>query len=254
MATPAALTAAGAGSLLEGFGTAVSSLFGGRGKRGASWQDQIGINTLAMREHWQELMNNAKKHGISPLVALGAQPYQPPYQSGTPIGGDSRPDVGGAIANLGQGISRASLVGADNLERRLAELQLKNAELQNDYLTVQIAGAQRRLNNTGLPPAIDIIPHEIISKNPADSGIPAGQPSGFMVYDLGDGQTIELPFSEEGPSEALENLPFPIKQFKTFELYVKRNRAQHDIRTKGFLKSIEHLKSKKPKQRRWYSK
>jgi len=92
---------------------------------------------------------DAKKAGIHPLYALGAQTHSfAPVQS---FAGDS-------IASMGQSIGRAVDAHRTNSERldgftkASQSLQLENAKLNNDLLKQQLASNQATLNQPGTPP------------------------------------------------------------------------------------------------------
>nr|QJB19854.1 MAG: DNA pilot protein [Microvirus sp.] len=93
---------------------------------------------------------DAKKAGIHPLYALGAQTHSfAPVQS---FAGDS-------IASMGQSIGRAVDSYSDKSQRADAftkasqALQLENNKLNNDLLKQQIASNTATLNQPGTPPA-----------------------------------------------------------------------------------------------------
>lgn len=93
---------------------------------------------------------DAKKAGIHPLYALGAQTH-----SFTPV----HTGLGSSLADAGQSIGRAVDAYADR-DNRLdgfvkasQALQLERGKLENDLLKVQIASAGATLTQPGTPPA-----------------------------------------------------------------------------------------------------
>lgn len=80
-------------------------------------------------------VEDAKRAGIHPLFALGAQTH-----SFAPVNaGDT--SIGPGLANMGQDLSRAihSTRTQSERESAMADLQLENQKLQNEYLLAQIA-------------------------------------------------------------------------------------------------------------------
>jgi hypothetical protein len=246
--TAAAVGGSTAGSFLSSIGGSLASnilggAFGGKKKRGPSPEDMIGYNSMERWQAYDDNVNLAKKHGFHPLAALGLQP------SGGRVVGSST----GSIE--GQNLGRALASGIEGYrEKQLGALAVERAKLENDLLRTQITNVNRQVGDAPNPVGDDKIleqPHKVVSKKGSDHGLAAGKPPAFVTYDLGNGQSIELPFSEEGPSEALENLPFPIKQLKAAELYGKRYKNKHD---KWVNKKVpSHVKGKVPKALYKYS-
>lgn len=143
----------GAGSFLGGLG------IGGKQKRpsyrpymkamglpkGASLVD---AQKLQIQGDFDARMAAAQKHGLHPLTALGVSTSQASPTAYLP--GSSGPDLNA----MGQGIDRMANVGRSGLQRQLDELALEQAKLSNDYLKVQIAGAQKAIASTGATPAM----------------------------------------------------------------------------------------------------
>jgi len=229
------ITAAG----LSGFGQAagglasIASAFGLGQNDGPSFQTQLNDNLTATRKitraqnyHALEArIEAAKANGLHPLTAVGGGTTAGSMQA---VYKDKGPD----LDKLGQGIDRALNAGRNATQRKLDELALEKAGLENDYLRTQIAGSQAAISGTAGTVAIrsnsddtgnvELVPHKQTSKHADDSGRAAGLPPAFVRYDVGNGQTIELPYSEEGPSEALENMPIGLDYLKAAELYGKR--------------------------------
>lgn len=86
---------------------------------------------------------DAQAAGIHPLYAMGANThsFSPSYV------GDS--SMGGWLADTGQNISRAIAAGSTASERKLSDLQLEHARLQNDYLRERILSEQRQRSQVG---------------------------------------------------------------------------------------------------------
>lgn len=93
---------------------------------------------------------DAKKAGIHPLYALGAQTHSfAPVQAG-----------GSGFSEMGQSVGRAIDAYRDRGERldgftkASQSLQLENGKLQNDLLRQQLASNQATLNQAGNPPPV----------------------------------------------------------------------------------------------------
>lgn len=122
-------------------------------RKNLAWQKKFAQRGIRWRT------KDARRAGVSPLVALGAQTmsFAPSFVSGNP--GDGLIQGAGyeakGLESLGQGFSRA--IGAfdepedrnDAYMRALQGLQLENAALQNQYLASQIA----QNTQAGNPPA-----------------------------------------------------------------------------------------------------
>ena len=170
--------AGGIGQFLGGLG----SVFGGK-KKGPSHADQLAFNNQIVRGTIANTVGAAKEAGIHPLAALGINPAS---GAGFQIGNDSTgPDIGSAIANMGQGIGRAT-AAYQSKEQRLMEqasatLSLENQQLQNDRLRSEI----RLINQPATPPPI---------------------PNAFQDYRMPDGSLITG--KSEGASQGFEDLFF----------------------------------------------
>lgn len=116
-------------------------------------------------------VEDAKKAGIAPLAALGAQTH-----SFSPASVGVTPDLGmaNAAANMGQDISRAVHATRTGPERAMAVLQLENQKLQNDYLRSQIA----KMNSSQVGPGL-----------PSNSGLPGS----LLGSGQGDAYVVEKP-------------------------------------------------------------
>lgn len=142
------------GSVASGLGAlggAIGGLFGGGGSKGSA-ADLLG-RQMDRQEIWnkhqvQWRVEDAKKAGIHPLYALGAQISTPQVPS---VVGDSGSSFSDRLSSAGQDIGRAAdalLGGKARMAARLDALALERGELENDLLRSQIA----RLNAPGHPP------------------------------------------------------------------------------------------------------
>lgn len=237
-------------ALISGGTQILGGLFGGKSKKGPSPEEQIALNRMAQIGEFDTKMELSKKHGIHPLTMLGAPAYSGP--SIQMNGAKEKPGVD--FNALGQGIDRLANVGRNQTQRKLDELALEQASLSNDYLRVQIAGAQKAITQSGasapfgnmdssgnasplLPirpnSSVRVVKDEQITKNSSDSGKTAGNHAGFMTLDLGGGYTAEVPKSDEW-AESIGEMPVWYKYPKIAEIAGKR--TAHKIREKKYSK------------------
>ena len=88
-----------------------------------------------------------KKYGLHPTVLLGQGGGQSAtFQSG---GGNSWNP-----AEIGQGVDRALNAGRTGVQRKLDELALEKAGLENDYIRTQIAASQKAIATSGATVAL----------------------------------------------------------------------------------------------------
>lgn len=148
-----------------------SSLIGGlMGNARAEKNDAMQREFAQSGIQWK--VEDAKKAGIHPLAALGAQTvsYQP-QQIGT--------DLSTGVAQMGQDISRAvdatrTTTGrAGAVAKTIEDLNLTKMGLENELLATQIA----KLRQAGHPPPMP---------GPGDDiSLIAGQPSAISIDDFG---------------------------------------------------------------------
>lgn len=170
-------------SFLGGLISAGASLLGGAlsNKNKSDTADQ----NIAMQKEFaqngiQWRVEDAKKAGIAPLAALGANTV-----SFSPIDvGDT--SFGPAISDMGQNIGRAvdaSMDAGSRQQTRMNDLQIENQELQNDALRLQIAGAAGSISRASNPPMASAVdPFEL----------PGQTQSGFKV------SPVDIPATPSG--------------------------------------------------------
>jgi len=130
--------------ILGAAGSVIGSIFG------KSEADQnVKMQKQFAQQGIQWKVADAKKAGIHPLYALGAQTHSfAPVQTG----------ISENMASAGQSLGRAVDAYRSNGERldgftkASQSLQLENNKLQNDLLKQQIASNQATLNQAGAPP------------------------------------------------------------------------------------------------------
>lgn len=97
-------------------------------------------------------VNDAKRAGIHPLYALGAQTtsYSP-----VTVGNTADTSMGSAIAAAGQDISRAALAGSTDKQRvSVYEKTLQSLSLEREHLNNQLLRSQIAKTNAQLPPPV----------------------------------------------------------------------------------------------------
>jgi len=206
------------------------------GNDGPSFRTQLNDSRTAQHKLIQgeiaSKIKAAKDNKIHPLTILGA-----PLTTGAPVFNSNKSD------NMGQNIASSLAKGiSDRLspeaktQRELDALALERARLENDLLKSQITRINEPSTGTRTTDP-DILPHKRVTnelpysdfKNSGDTGIASGKPPATIAYDTGAGTAVELPYSEEGPSEALESLPFGFNHAKFAEIMIKRGFAKSKI-------------------------
>lgn len=140
------------GSIISGIGNLVGGLFGSNAAEKANKQN-IKLQKQFAQEGIQWKVADAKKAGIHPLYALGAQTASfAPSSVGDPLGG--------AISDMGQNIGRAvdaaSSSGDRVVNKAITALQLERAGLENELLRSQIARERGQLG-PGFPGTATLI-------------------------------------------------------------------------------------------------
>lgn len=158
-------------ALISAGSSLLGSVFGGKSK-GPTLTDINDANARQEDMLFDVKMQNAKEHGIHPLVALGIPP-----QGGAVFGyggQDQGPNKFDKIAEMGQGISRAAHAWMTRGEREMskmsAELSLENQALQNDRLRSEIA----LLKQPGSPPGTSLYGNEADARYPSQAQMPLG--------------------------------------------------------------------------------
>lgn len=194
------------------------------------------MNSMIDQISFDGRMQSAAKHGLHPLTVLGV-----PTSGSSPtayLPGSSGPDLNA----MGQGIDRMANAGRSQVQRKLDELNLEHATLSNDYLRVQIAGAQKAISRSGATIPLDgtsptgnnsprlslastagvsVVNDEQTAKSSKDSGTTAGNHAAMMKLDLGNGMTAEVPKSDQW-AESLGELPIWYAWPKMAEIAAKR--------------------------------
>lgn len=177
--------------------SAASSLIGGLfGQSKAKQQENVQREFAKNAIQWK--VEDAKKAGVSPLYALGANTV-----AYNPISVGS--DLASGITNAGQDISRAVTAGMSGRERlstydaTVQSLNVRRMELENDLLASQIA----RINQAGgTPPMPSDRPGLAL---PSGDVLPVGP--GASHQDL-ENEYGELPNVESGYRYVRDRVPY----------------------------------------------
>lgn len=184
------------GSIISGVGSLVGGILGGNSQDDANeanlaWQREMATSGVQMR------VRDAKRAGISPLAAMGANLMSPsPVVVGSPLG-DSLERMG---QNVGRAVAATSSVG----ERAMAGLQLERGALENELLRLQVKREQSAQIGPGFP--IETVPHRIVATEPGKITAEAGAVPGVQYERTEDGGLVPLPSSSI--TESIEDNPF----------------------------------------------
>lgn len=175
-------------------------------------------------------VEDAKKAGIHPLAALGAQTHSPSssYIGASPV------SMGDSISNMGQDISRAMLAKATPEEKQLANIQLSSAklDLEGKAIDNQIRASQLRklqANPPGLPSAMgqpipgqgdgayNVTPSVITASDGQDLAKEAGMLNDYTIARTSTGL---VPVPSKDMKERIEDsvfleLPWAMRHFVT---------------------------------------
>lgn len=176
---------------------------------------------------------DAKAAGLHPLHALGASTAS--YTPSISV----TDGLGNAMSEAGQGLGRAINAQQTQSERSLQQAQLAHLEAQTrkeDAMSAYYASeasrtAQASRQTAAMPEAVtsasiqtrplsslpnyadavNIEPNKIVSRNSQKPATAAGNNPFFSEFQLRDEKNrqpvmIELPYTEEGPGEAMENI------------------------------------------------
>lgn len=169
------------GPIISAIGNVAGGLIGSDSARSASNQ-AFDRQVMFAKKGIQWRVEDAKKAGVHPLFALGAQTHSyTPATVGDPLGQ--------AVANMGQDIGRAVDANSTHAQR-LAEATVKNMELRNNLIEGQIAEQARRITGPAVPtfdqrwliPGQGEAPRGVISIRPG----PTSSARGATVTDYPD--------------------------------------------------------------------
>lgn len=177
--------------------------------------------------------------GLHPLFALsGAGATFTPSPSAVNFGdmgagmrARSREQMGDALARAGQDVARAVAAGqtTEQRQRAVAELKVMEARADNDfaqaaYWRSKASGLTSNANPVdimqGTPNVEGAVPHghffdrsrirpsDVFSRSSNDPSAAAGTGPFWRSYQLTrHGFVVDLPWSEEGPSETMQDMP-----------------------------------------------
>jgi hypothetical protein len=136
-------------------------------------------------------LKDAKRHGIHPLAALGAQTYNasPTMVGGTPISG-----YGDSMASMGQDIGRAIMAQTTPQERKLVDLQLRSAKADTEMKELELTSARRRLTGQIAPSTgVETVPSRITAHEKGRKSKEAGSLPSFTFINNPDGSKTPVP-------------------------------------------------------------
>lgn len=172
-------------------------------------------------------VEDAKAAGLHPLFALGGATtsYSPTSYVGD--GGRDSGGLGEAISGMGQNVSRAvqAQETAPQREQRVMGLQLQASQIrENDaralYYQNEAARSSQSGGGTTAFPVADLYaglrgnqivskPDEVKTTRSDDPSMTAGTHAAMQEYVMTpSGLKMRLPQSDEGPGEAMENVPW----------------------------------------------
>jgi hypothetical protein len=218
------------GSVISG-GASIAGGLLGRSK-GRSRQSAREGAVEDARYFYHTVTKEAPKYGIHPLYAMG---HTPNYTPSATVGDKS--SLGAGLAAAGQDIGNAISKKLDTQSKRLIEANIEltkqkaatEATLQGYYAS---KSAQTRNAHNSSKSEVSVIPYDEgrkvkvenledyydsaviqkdnqISKASTFPSSTSGTHAGLKEYDNPlNGKKIMLPYSEEGPAEALESTPF----------------------------------------------
>lgn len=135
------------GALISAGSQVIGGLLGS-GKNNHAGRDQRQAISYANRSAILDKVAAAKEAGISPLYALGA----PTISATSQVGEGGGNGLGQTLAGMGQDIGRAVAAQQTDLERKVQQLTLDKAALENDYLRAQINSVRVRTIRESGPP------------------------------------------------------------------------------------------------------
>lgn len=178
-------------------------------------------------------VEDAKAAGLHPVFALtgGGAAYSP----SSVVGDVPEARFGKALSNMGQNITRAALAEQTEQQREEHKMRMALMQAQIDEMDARTFGLysaqattqQGNLASAGFPeiqtqPFVrgsveqrhldDVIapkPDEVVSRRSENQSLTSGEHAAWREYQITqDGTKVQLPYSEEGPGEALENIPW----------------------------------------------
>lgn len=172
-------------------------------------------------------VEDAKAAGLHPLYAVGAAGAS--YSPSISVTGGT----GEAISRMGQNISRGVYSSATKEEREKHDLELavlRSTIGENDaranYYNSEAARNAQAANVSKPIPLPDVIkpkPDEVVSHRGGNPSSGAGTHPAYREYTISrHGLKMELPYSEEGPGESLENIPWYM-----WPVVIQHNRAKY---------------------------
>lgn len=210
-------------ALAGGVGNFIGNIMGidaQRKQQAQNFRDQKHIDSVNYyrQQEWQKNQLtwralDAKQAGIHPLAAIGANLTSP---SPSMIGGmgNNAADVGSTAKDLGQDISRALMAQTSKHDRKLMDLQLNNAQLDNEMKALEVASRRNKMRQAGnpVPDNIKPIASEVISHIGNSPHLEAGQ-SPTTAYTKGPNGSL-IPIPSQRFKEGSEEMVMPSLQWQ----------------------------------------
>lgn len=195
------------------------------------------MNGMIETEMFNARMKAAKKNNIHPLSMLGVQFGGTAQPTATFGGEDAGSKWGNALAETGQGISRAVAAWSSREERAMAKtsakLNLENQQLQNDRLRSEIA----LMHGAGSPPGMSGMGNNSDARYPTQALMPLGYGDTAPLLRKGvdpfTGKTVRVYNDDLGDNEAMQFATFPLT---AFDFVANLGQSTGDwLRSKGIL-------------------
>jgi hypothetical protein len=173
-------------------------------------QSMFGMQSNLQREFAQKGIQwkvaDAKRAGIHPLAALGAQTY-----NASPAYVDGLAEQGQNMGNMGQDISRALVAQASTHDKQLMDINLSNAKIDNKMKQLELQNKINSLQNggqtgAGRPNQVESKAFETTSHARGHANIEAGHVASTGYARTGSGL---MPTPSTDVKEKTEDMFFP---------------------------------------------
>jgi hypothetical protein len=164
-------------------------------------------------------MRSAREHKVHPLVALGVNPSQGGGFAGQ-YGGRGGSGIGQAASMIAQAIAnKPTQLDRDEQQARIDLIRNQAAALAQktpsepsgitgQNVPISSAGAVRDENRTqDTAGYVKVEPNVQRTRSREDSSVAAGTNPAWMKIELWEGFFVDVPWSEEGFAESMDNLP-----------------------------------------------
>ena len=217
------------GGVAAGLAGGVVNYFGA--KRQARSQESMNAANMALQKEFAKKgirwkVADARKAGINPLVALGAQTHSFSPQM---IGGEDA--LGKTMQSMGQDISRAGMAAMTRQQRgvaKMTDLQIKDANLDLEFKRLRNNKLRQEMNpampdpnkeQTNIGGPVQKVPATVASSI-MQGQVQAGQPPMYQFFKAGKNEyTVLLSEQaknamEDSPYEGIQLLKMVLKNWK----------------------------------------